>query len=63
MLEAAQSAGLVILTSPNNPTGDLFPQGALLELLETGATVLVDEAYVDFARASAIDLDRPVPAA
>ena len=56
LLEAAQSAGLLILTSPNNPTGDLFPQGALLELLETGATVLVDEAYVDFARESVIDL-------
>ena len=56
LLEAAQSAGLLILTSPNNPTGDLFPQGALLELLESDATVLVDEAYVDFARESVIDL-------
>ena len=47
---AGQPAGLVILTTPNNPTGDLFPRPALEALLETGATVLVDEAYIEFAR-------------
>ncbi len=56
LLAAARGAGLVILTSPNNPTGDLFPRAALTALLETGAAVLLDEAYVDFAAESCIDL-------
>ncbi len=53
-------AGLVVVTSPNNPTGDLFPRAALEALLDTGAMVLMDEAYIEFARgadsASAVDL-------
>ena len=65
LLEAAASsdgapAGLMIITSPNNPTGDLFPRAALEALLDTGATVLLDEAYIEFARgpeaASAVEL-------
>lgn len=56
LIAATRRAGLTILTSPNNPTGDLFPRAALEALLETGATLLLDEAYVDFASESALDL-------
>lgn len=54
LLAAGRAAALVIVTSPNNPTGDLFPQSALAALLESGATVLVDEAYIDFAPESVL---------
>lgn len=56
LLAAARRVGLLILTSPNNPTGDLFPRAALEALLDSGATLLLDEAYVDFASESALDL-------
>ncbi len=49
---------VVILTSPNNPTGDLVPRDLLTTLLDRGATVMLDEAYIEFAglEASAQDL-------
>ena len=50
LLAAAADAALVILTSPNNPTGGLADRALVERLLaETGALVLVDEAYVEFA--------------
>lgn len=46
----ADDAALVILTSPNNPTGNLVDPALVRRLLdETDALVLVDEAYVEFA--------------
>ena len=50
LVAAAEGAALVILTSPNNPTGDLVDRALVRRLLdETDALVLVDEAYVEFA--------------
>ena len=50
LVEAAKGAALVILTSPNNPTGDLLDPRVVRRVLdETDAMVLVDEAYVEFA--------------
>ena len=50
LLCAARGASLVVLTSPNNPTGDLVDPSLVRRLLdETDAFVLVDEAYVEFA--------------
>ena len=41
----------VIVTSPNNPTGDLASDAFVLKLLDaTDALVLVDEAYFEFSR-------------
>jgi histidinol-phosphate aminotransferase len=40
---------VVIVCSPNNPTGGVLPADGLSELLATGATVLFDRAYGDFA--------------
>lgn len=50
LVEAARGSSLVILTSPNNPTGGLVEPALVRRLLdETDALVLLDEAYVEFA--------------
>ena len=61
LLEAVEQAGrdtIVVLTSPNNPSGDLVPRDLLKRILDLGATVILDEAYIEFAglHASAQDL-------
>jgi histidinol-phosphate aminotransferase len=49
---------LVFLCSPNNPTGNLLEEGAILRItreLDGRALVIVDEAYIEFAtRASLV---------
>ncbi len=50
LLAAARTADIVVLTSPNNPTGNALDHALVRRLLdETDALVLVDEAYVEFA--------------
>jgi histidinol-phosphate aminotransferase len=51
MLETLSSleGAVVIVCSPNNPTGGVLPDGGIDALLATGATVLFDRAYGDFA--------------
>ena len=59
LVAAARDAALVILTSPNNPTGGLLDRSVVERVLaETEALVLVDEAYVEFAPegSSVVDL-------
>jgi histidinol-phosphate aminotransferase len=43
------SNAVVIVCSPNNPTGGVLPPNGLDALLATGSTVLFDRAYGDFA--------------
>jgi histidinol-phosphate aminotransferase len=43
------SGAVCIVCSPNNPTGGVLPPDGLDALLATGATVLFDRAYGDFA--------------
>ncbi len=52
---------VVILCSPNNPTGGVLPPGGLDALLASGAMVLFDRAYGDFAEPSSA-LRAPSPA-
>ena len=40
---------IIMVDNPNNPTGNLTSQSSLLEIVDTGLPVLVDEAYVEFA--------------
>jgi histidinol-phosphate aminotransferase len=48
---------VIYVCSPNNPTGMTFPRRQLERLLaECDATVIVDEAYVDFDGATIVDL-------
>jgi histidinol-phosphate aminotransferase len=51
MLDALStlSGAVVIVCSPNNPTGGVLPDDGISQLLATGATVLFDRAYGDFA--------------
>lgn len=50
-------ARVIVLNSPNNPTGSALPDGAVERILaETGAFVVCDEAYQDFGGASALKL-------
>ncbi|MDH5438186.1 MAG: histidinol-phosphate transaminase [Candidatus Bathyarchaeota archaeon] len=47
---------LLIVCSPNNPTGNQFAKGHLERVVrEFNGLVVVDEAYVDFAKYSVID--------
>jgi histidinol-phosphate aminotransferase len=48
---------IAIVCSPNNPTGGVLPAGGLEKLLATGATILFDRAYGDFARDELPPLD------
>lgn len=51
LLEAARGAAIVMITSPNNPTGDLISPALVQRLLDqTDALILLDEAYIEFAK-------------
>lgn len=41
---------LIVLCSPNNPTGNPICEEDILALLDTGRIVVVDEAYVEFSQ-------------
>jgi histidinol-phosphate aminotransferase len=61
LVEAAarERARVVVLNSPNNPTGSALPEGAVERLLEeTGALVVCDEAYQEFGGPTALPLLR-----
>jgi histidinol-phosphate aminotransferase len=54
---AAGQARVIVVNSPNNPTGTPFPEGGVERLLEeTEALIVVDEAYQDFGGPSALPL-------
>lgn len=59
----AQPAKLGFICNPNNPTGDLVPASAILDLADRQpeTTWILDEAYADFAigRPTVIGLDMP----
>lgn len=48
-LDAASTARAVFIPSPNNPTGALMPESLIDQVLATGALLVVDEAYIEFA--------------
>jgi histidinol-phosphate aminotransferase len=56
--EAAEQhrAKLVFVTLPNNPTGNLTSRDEIERLLELPLLVVVDEAYIEFAGASVVDM-------
>ncbi|MGR9114986.1 MAG: histidinol-phosphate transaminase [Gammaproteobacteria bacterium] len=58
MLEAIERyrPAIIFLAYPNNPTGNLFDEYAILEIIQvTKGLVVIDEAYAPFANASFID--------
>jgi histidinol-phosphate aminotransferase len=40
---------VIMLCSPNNPTGEWMPLEIVEDLLDTGRLIVVDEAYIEFA--------------
>lgn len=57
VLEAASRAKIVFLCSPNNPTGNLLDEAALLRTcheLKDRALVCVDEAYLEFTNRASL---------
>lgn len=54
----ADGAGIVFLTSPNNPTGNSTPHAEIEALCALNALVVVDEAYVEFGGKSVVPLIR-----
>ena len=63
VLKAAgeQSAKIIAVASPNNPSGNATTPGDIERLLGSGCLVIVDEAYAEFGGASVAKLvpDRP----
>jgi histidinol-phosphate aminotransferase len=47
---------LIFVTSPNNPTGNLATNQQIVRLLQTGALVVVDEAYFEFCGKTVVPL-------
>ncbi len=47
-------AKLLFLCSPNNPSGNLIPRAEIERLLQLPTTVVVDEAYIEFAAAESL---------
>ena len=47
---------LICLANPNNPTGTVTSQRDILELVDTGLPVLVDEAYYEFCGETVVPL-------
>ncbi|MBI4328468.1 MAG: histidinol-phosphate transaminase [Chloroflexi bacterium] len=58
LLQALQggAAKIVLLASPNNPTGNTISRREVEALLETGRLVVVDEAYYEFSGESVASL-------
>jgi histidinol-phosphate aminotransferase len=59
LIQAAvrEQARVVVLNSPNNPTGSVLPDDAVQRILaETSALVVCDEAYQDFGGPTALGL-------
>jgi len=49
---------LIFLSNPNNPTGALTSEKDILEILDTGVPVVVDEAYYEFSGETVVPLSR-----
>ncbi|MEA3422445.1 MAG: histidinol-phosphate transaminase [Bacillota bacterium] len=50
-------AKIVIISNPNNPTGSFIEKESIEKILEgSDAIVVIDEAYIEFAKGSVIDL-------
>jgi histidinol-phosphate aminotransferase len=47
---------LIFLATPNNPTGNIIPRRDILEIVDTGIPVVVDEAYHEFSGETVIPL-------
>src|SRR5687767_944594 len=57
LTQAATQSDVVVICTPNNPTGSLLSHDGLIQVLEAAkGLVVVDEAYHEFSRQSVVDL-------
>ena len=47
---------LIFLATPNNPSGNVMPRQDIVEIIETGVPVVVDEAYYEFSGETVVPL-------
>lgn len=47
---------ILFLASPNNPSGNIVPESSIVELVNTGLVVVVDEAYCEFSGETVVPL-------
>jgi histidinol-phosphate aminotransferase len=47
---------VIFIASPNNPTGNITAEQQIMELVETGKIVVVDEAYFEFSNVTMANL-------
>ncbi len=40
---------IIFLATPNNPTGNVIPRKDIIDIIETGLPVVIDEAYYEFS--------------
>ncbi len=52
----SEKTRLIFLANPNSPTGNITPQADILEILDTGLPVVVDEAYYEFSGETVVPL-------
>jgi len=52
---------VIFVASPNNPTGNTTTEKEIVELVNTGRVVVVDEAYVEFGNVTAANLVASYP--
>jgi histidinol-phosphate aminotransferase len=46
---------VIFVASPNNPTGNITAKERIMELVDTGKIIVVDEAYFEFSNATVAD--------
>ena len=47
---------VIFIASPNNPTGNTVPEAEIIELVNTGIIVVIDEAYAEFSGSTIMPL-------
>ena len=52
----SQKTKIIFLANPNSPTGNITPLKDILEIVETGVPVVVDEAYYEFSGETVVPL-------
>lgn len=50
VVEKSDGVSAIFVCRPNNPTGNVFPRGEVLEMLErTSCALILDETYIEFS--------------
>ena len=61
VMACASKAKIIVVVSPNNPTGNLTPLADIEVLLDSGSLLVLDEAYAEFSNQTAMGLINKYP--